>query len=124
MRKNKRSKACLPFLIPSVRLFNLTQFDISVILDYCVLDRLPSDLKWILNGLFNLQFNISDLLWSGKHSPWCQRRFWLSCMRAFLLYNNQNKGEVVFCSKQLEYICTYTYIYIYCNSMTIRHTGL
>lgn len=58
MRENKRSKAYLPFVISSVRLFNLTHFNISVILDYCVLDRLPSDFKWILSGLFNLQYQM------------------------------------------------------------------
>lgn len=65
MKKNKRSKTCLPFLIPSARLFNLTQFNISVILDGYVMDRLPSDFKWISSGLFNLQFNISDTLKNG-----------------------------------------------------------
>lgn len=58
--------------------------------------RYPSDFKLLSNGRFH-----------GKHSPWWQIGLWLSHVRAFMLYNNQSKGETILVAKN----CS-SYIYI------------
>ena len=127
MGKTKTIKMCLPFLIQSARLFYLFKFSISVISRSYMIARLPCDFTWILSGLFNLQFNISDTLQNGvmvrlpkwvhidgngschsKHSSGWQRGLWFSHMRAFMLCNNLSKGERIFVAKNCSScICIY-----------------